>query len=131
MKKTAFLVILNLLLLACAYNNYGQKLQQYIGQTEQSLIENFGKPTGKTVVSNEKVVLTYIKWHETYMPMEYFYDTPGFGADDIVYDPFFVEYTFMPTSVVVDSMVEGICKTSFVITNGVVTSYRYQGDACN
>lgn len=131
MKQTAFLLILCLLLLACASNNYGKQLAQYVGQTEQSLVENFGQPTSKRIISDTKTVLTYVKLRETYMPMEYFYDTPGFGADEIVYDPFFADYAFTPTSVVVDSMVEGVCQISFVVTNDIVTSYHFQGDACN
>ncbi|MBR1915052.1 MAG: hypothetical protein IJ830_01230 [Alphaproteobacteria bacterium] len=131
MKKTAFILILSLLLLACANIGYDKQLQQYIGQTEQSLIENFGKPSTQKILPNGDKVLTYVKQGETYMPMEYFYDTPGWGEADVVYNPFFSEYTFMPTSVVVDSEVEGICITSFKIVNNVVKSYHFRGNICD
>ena len=76
MKKTAFILILSLLLLACANIGYDKQLQQYIGQTEQSLIENFGKPSTQKILPNGNKVLTYVRQGQTYMPMEYFYDTP-------------------------------------------------------
>lgn len=131
MKKTAFLLILSLLLLACANMGYNAELKQYIGQTKQSLIENFGQPTSQKIASDGTIVLTYLKQGETYMPMEYFYDTPGWGGADMIYDPFFDEYEFAPTSVVVDTEVEGFCQTSFVIKNDVVTAYRFRGNACD
>jgi len=132
MKRTSFLLIFVLLLFACAGNMmYEKKLDTYIGQTEQSLIEQWGRPTGQKILSDGTKVLTYTQTSEYYVPTEYFYDQPGWGPVNLVYDPFFGEYEFAPVSQIVDTEVEGICQTSFVVKNDVVISYSFRGNACS
>ncbi len=130
MKKTAFLLITFLLVIACANVGYEHQLQQYVGQTEQSLIENFGTPSVQKNLPNGGKILTYFRQGTYFVPVEYFYDTPMWDASDMVYDPFFNQYEMAPTSVVVDNEVEGVCQTSFVVENDIVKSYRFRGNAC-
>ena len=131
MKKASFLLIFVLLLFACASVMYNKKLDQYIGQTEQSLIEQWGTPSGQKILADGTKILTYTKINEYYVPTEYFYNQPGWGMSDIVYDPFFDDYSLSPASVIVDTQVESICQTSFIIKNDVVTAYRYRGNGCS
>ncbi len=132
MKRTAFTLLLVLLLFACAnIISYDDKLQTFVGQTQQSLIEQWGKPTGQKIYANGEKVLTYTKVQDYYMPTEYFYDTPGWAESDIIYDPFFGIYEFAPSAQIVDTEVEGICQTSFVIKNDVVTAYKWRGNSCH
>ena len=132
MKQIAFLLIFVLLLFACAANNthYNKELKQGVGQPVKVLEAAWGKPTGQKVISENTHVLTYTKTNEYFVPTEYYYDNLGWGAGEIVYDPFFDEYTMTPYSQIVDSEIEGICQTSFVVTNGTIQSYQWRGD-CN
>lgn len=132
MKQTVFLLIFVLLLFACATNNadYNNELKQWIGQPVKALETMWGKPTGQKMVLPNTRVLTYTKTSEYFVPTEYYYDNLGWGADEIVYDPFFDEYTMTPYSQIVDSEIEKICQTSFVETNGIIQSYRWRG-VCN
>ena len=64
------------------------------------------------------------------MPTEYIYDIPGWDTTDMLYDPFFDEYSLMPYSQIVDTQRQGICQTSFIVTDGLIKSYKWRGDAC-
>ena len=132
MKKVCFLLILSLLLFACAFNNtaYEQKLQAWVGQSEQTLIKSWGKPTIKKVNSNSQTLLTYVKQSEYLVPMEYFYDNPGWVDADVMYNPFFVDDGMPPYAEIIDTEVEKICQTTFVAENGMITSYHFSGNDC-
>lgn len=132
MKRIAFVLIVVFLLFACAFNqkSYGQKLSVWIGQPEEQLLEEWGQPTAQKVVSNDTKILTYTKIKDWYEPIEYIYDMPGWGATDMMYDPFFDEYSLMPYSQIVDTQMQGICQTSFKVINKIVVSYKWRGDAC-
>ena len=132
MKHIAFVLIVTFLLFACTMTGeqYNQKLYKWVGQTEVSLLASWGKPTGQKQVSHDTKILTYTKKEEWYVPTEYYYDNLGWGADNIVYDPFFGEYEMMPYDQIVDTEIQEICQTSFVVTNGIITSYKWRGNNC-
>lgn len=131
MKRAAFLLIFMFLLFACATEaQYNQKLEKYVGRTQANLIENFGQPSAKKIMPDGTEVLTYTKISESYVPIEYFYDNPGWGETDIVYNPFWGEYELAPFSSIVDTEVEEICQTSFVVKNNIVVSYKFRGNNC-
>lgn len=132
MKKTAFLLILVLLLFACTTNvAYENKLQKWIGQSEASLIKSWGKPTAQKIISDGQIILSYTKQNEYFVPTEYFYDYPGWDSADIMYDPFFTEDSFAPYAQITDMEVQQICQTSFTVQNGIIQSYKFRGNDCN
>ena len=132
MRRVAFLLIIIFLLFACAFNgvNYGQQLENWVGQSEQSLLTSWGKPTIQKTLGNHKKLFIYIKYNDWYVPEEYFYANPMWGANDMIYDPFFDEYTMTPYSQIVDTRVEGVCQTSFTLIDGIITSYQWHGNGC-
>ncbi len=131
MKKLAFLLIVTFLILACAMTqSYDQRLQNWIGKSENNLLSSWGTPTGQKILENGDKVITYVKQETWYVPTEYYYDTPGWGATEFVYDPFFGEYDLSPYSQIVDTEVQGICQTSFYIQNGMITAYKWRGSGC-
>jgi len=132
MKKVCFLLILSFLLFACALTNttYEQKLQAWVGQYEQTLINSWGKPTVKKVNTNGQTLLTYVTQNEYLVPMEYFYANPGWVDADVMYDPFFADEGMPPYAQIIDTEVEGICQTTFVVQDGVITSWRFSGNDC-
>ncbi|MBR2299677.1 MAG: hypothetical protein IJ870_03785 [Alphaproteobacteria bacterium] len=132
MKQIAFLLIFVLLLFACAANNanYNKELEQWVGQPVKALETAWGKPTGQKIISANTRVLTYTKTSEYFVPTEYYYDNLGWGATDLVYDPFFGEYEMTPYAQIVDTEVQGICQTSFVVNDGVIRSYQWRGNGC-
>jgi len=131
MKKVFFALILTFLLLACANMAYEQKLDAWVGQTETSLIDSWGRPTIKKVAPNGQTILSYIKQNEYFVPMEYFYDYPGWDSGEMMYDPFFVDDGMQPYAQIIDTEVEGICQTTFMVTDGIVRSYRFNGNNCH
>ena len=130
MKKVCFLLILSFLLLACANMAYEQKLRQWVGQYEQTLIESWGRPTVKKVNADGQTLLTYVTQNEYLVPTEYFYDYPGWDSGEMMYDPFFADEGMPPYAQIVDTEVEGICQTTFVVQDGVITAYRFSGNDC-
>lgn len=130
MKKVCFLLILSFLLLACANMAYEQKLRQWVGQYEQTLIESWGRPTVKKVNAAGQTLLTYVTQNEYLVPTEYFYDYPGWDSGEMMYDPFFADEGMPPYAQIVDTEVEGICQTTFVVQDGVITAYRFSGNDC-
>lgn len=131
MKKVVFALILTFLLLACGNIAYEQKLQKWIGQSEASLIDSWGRPTFKKVTSDGQTVLGYTKQNEYFVPMEYFYDYPGWDSSDVMYDPFFADDGMPPYAQIIDTEVEGICQTTFVAQNGIIQSYKFEGNNCH
>ena len=132
MRKIAFALILCFLLFACALSDtsYEQKLAPWIGKTEQTLIASWGKPTAQKITAQGQTLLSYVKQNEYLVPMEYFYDYPGWIDADIVYDPYFTDNAFAPYAQIVDTEVEQICQTTFVVQNGIITSYHFRGNGC-
>ena len=132
MKKAAFVLILTFLVFACtSYNTaYENKLNYFLGKNEQTLINSFGRPTSKKINGNGQTVVTYLKKEQYFVPTEYFYDDPGWIDSDFVYDPFWADGDFAPYAQIIDSEVEEICQTSFVIENNIVTNYSFRGNDC-
>ncbi len=132
MKRIVFLLIVVFLLFACVFNSasYDARLQNWVGQSENSLISAWGKPTLQRVMTDNQKVLTYIRYRNIFVPTEYFYNMPMWDADDMLYTPFFGEYAMSGYDQVQDQSFEGVCQTSFWVTNNIITSYQWNGDAC-
>lgn len=131
MKRIAFALIVTFLLFACANNlNYENKLNDFVGQDENVLISEWGKPTSQKILSDQEKIMTYIKINDWYVPTEYYFINDDWGVSDPIYNPYFNEYNFAPYSELVDTEVENICQTSFWIKDGIITSYKWRGNNC-
>ena len=95
-RNIAFLTIVVLLLFACATSEkYDQKLNTWIGKSEQSLVMNWGNPSAIKYVNNDTKILTYTKINEFYFPSEYYLYNEEFEPEDTIYAPLMNEYNFM------------------------------------
>lgn len=131
MKQIVFGLILTMLLLACATSQkYDAELKNWVGQSEASLIAAWGQPTGQKYLNNHSKIITYTRISDWLVPTEYYLDNDGWGAGEIVYDPYLTEYNFAPYSEIVDTTVQQICQTSFWIDNGIITAWKWRGNNC-
>jgi len=131
MKQIAFGLILTLLLLACASSqNYDRELKQWVGKSENTLIQSWGRPSAVKYLSENSKLLTYTKISDWFVPSEYYFYNDGWGAEDVVYSPFMDEYNFTPYAELTDTEVEEICQTSFWVENGIITAWKWRGNNC-
>ncbi len=131
MRNIAFLIILSLLLLACATSEkYDQKLNTWIGKSEQALALSWGRPSAVKYVNPHVKIFTYTKINEFYFPSEYYLYNEEFEPDDTIYAPLMNEYNFMPYAELTDNEVETFCQTSFIIKDNVVSAWKWRGNDC-
>lgn len=124
MKKIFTLACFVFCLSACATQptaaRYEDELSAWIGQSEDNLYAEWGYPNTTYSVGPDGFVATYIKLYRE--PVDG--DTEPY-ADDMTYSAMQVPSYGLPTP-------QGIyyCKTSFIIRNGIVTDYNFNGDDC-
>ncbi len=119
-------IFLTLFLVAgCMFNRpssakYEDELSKWIGQSEENLYSEWGYPNTTYSISGNSFVATYIKQYKEAIDDD---KTPY--ADSMTYSAMRVPNYGLPVT-------QGIyyCKTSFVITNGIVTDYNFNGDDC-
>ena len=130
MKKVVFLLILTLLVLACSSERmlYQDKLQKFIGKSEQNLINTFGQPTKQIILSDETKILVYTKINDFYMPIEYYDGWLGFEPASLTY---FDDFNLSPYDEVIDTKVQDVCQTKFTLQKGKVVSFKFQGNDCS
>ena len=100
--------------------NYEKMLQSWVGATEYDLVGKWGPPASVYELGGTKY-LTYTNTAQGYVP-----GTP----------PSYMVQRYGTTSYV--TPVGGSpgfaytahCQTTFTLTNGVITSWRWQGNAC-
>ena len=131
MKKIAFLMILTLLLFACATSEkYDRKLNAWVGKSEQDLVMSWGRPSAVKYVNANVKIFTYTKINDFYFPSEYYLYNEEFEPDDTIYAPLMNEYNFTPFSQLTDNEVETFCKTSFIIKDNRVSAWKWHGNDC-
>ncbi len=110
LKSSIVLFTLAMFLMSCATREgYEKKLISWVGSSEDKLIDEWGKPVTIYESSEGEKELLYI-----YSIQRYSYTTlPGFGHVPNVTIP-------IPTRTVQ-------CRTTFVIKNGVVRDWGYDG----
>ena len=118
------LISLLMFLSACQYTptatNYQKSLGDWLGQSESALYENWGNPNFTYPVDGNTFIATYIESKNTPIDSDYQpYD------ENLVYSAMEVPSYGLPTP-------QGIyyCKTSFVIKNGIIVDYNFNGDDC-
>lgn len=132
MSKISFLFLVLCFVVACAtQQKYDAKLGTWIGKTQSQLIEKWGRPSAQKYLVNGDKVLTYTKANDVYVPSEFYVYNQGFEpSEDVVYSPFINNYDFSPAAASFGYTVDEICQTSFLLKNGVVTGWKWKGNAC-
>jgi hypothetical protein len=99
---------------------YQKDLSGWLGKPEEELYAVWGYPNTTYSVGEDAYIATYIR--VSHEPID---DDKQPYADNLSYDAMEVPAYGLPTS-------QGIyyCKTSFVITEGEVTDYNFNGDDC-
>lgn len=121
MFKNLSLVLLLCLLIGCATTaNYEKILNSWMGMSENSLVSSWGPPNN-FYESGGTRYLTYAKSRSGYVP--------GVAPS---YQTSFVGNTAYTTQVggYPGFIYSANCSTTFTINNGVITSWRYEGNAC-
>ena len=131
MKNIAFFTILMLLLFACATSEkYDQKLNEWIGKSEQDLVMVWGRPSAVKYVNNTTKIFTYTKINEFYFPSEYYLYNEEFEPEDTLYAPLMNQYDLTPYAELTDNEVITICQTSFIIKNNAISAWKWRGNDC-
>lgn len=122
--KNVKLIALLMFLSACYHTptatSYQKSLGDWLGQSENALYENWGNPNFTYPVDGDTFIATYIESKN--IPIDSDYKPYN---DNLVYSAMEVPSYGLPTP-------QGIyyCKTSFVIKNGIVVDYNFNGDDC-
>lgn len=120
-----YLMLLSFILVSACANttdNYGQKLQNYVGVSETVLISDFGMPDNvQSIVPGEQLY--------TYMQVD---NVPVGGnnepyAGQIAYGEFGMNPN-LPANP--NPSNNYYCQTTFTIQNGIVTDFSFNGDDC-
>lgn len=130
MKKIVFLLILTLLVLACRNGQilYQNKLQSLVGTNKENLVNTFGKPTKRTILSNGTEIWVYTKINDFYMPIEYYDGWLGFEPIGLTY---FDNFNLSPYDEIIDTKVQDVCQTKFTLEKGKVVSFQFHGNDCS
>ena len=120
-------LFLILLLLGCQHVDknqiYNHNLSHWLGWPETKLYAVWGQPTQVFyVMPNEKVV-SYLKSTTNGTPNDSSFWSSGFGITSLW------DKMFEPPAMWEQPPLY-YCKTSFVIKNGVVAQYNFNGDYC-
>ncbi len=107
---------------ACATESkYKENLNSWMGQREGSLIASWGPPDSVYTSDTNTKYLTYNRQQSTYVPgVAPTYQTHcsfGVCTTDAIggSDPY---------------MIDSRCKTTFTVAGGMISSWRYEGNAC-
>lgn len=108
---------------ASASQNYNKQLQKWVGTTQQDLLNNWGEPDNVFYLTPRKFVITYVKVEQK--PIDG--NTKPYAGTEIYYAPIEVPSYGYPSN---GSYNTYYCKTSFTITDNIVTDYTFNGDDC-
>ena len=133
MVKNIFLYMLVLIFLfACATPaRYDAKLNAMVGQSAQTLVKSWGRPSAKIIKDNGDEIYAYTKADDVYVPSEFYMYNQGFEpSEDVVYGPFLNDYNYGPFGETFGYQVEEYCQTAFLIKNGIVSGWKWRGNNC-
>lgn len=119
-----FVVLSLIFLVSCTTtsDNYGQKLQNYMGVSESVLVSDWGIPDNvQTIVPGEQIY-TYIQTYNGALNN----NTEPY-AEQVAYGEFGMNPNLPPNPNQISSY---YCQTTFTIQNGVVTNFSFNGDDC-
>ncbi len=103
-----------------SHSEYEKKLGDWIGKSEKSLYAAWGMPVRITPVGADTILLTY-------------YSSESQPIDN-VFQPYESEMSYAAMTVPNYGLPPApplyYCKTDFVVRNGIVTGYNFNGDDC-
>ena len=113
-----FIIALLLSIGACAVSNntYNERMQKWIGQPEYELYNRWGMPDDVFYISDSRKIITFVRvyhgHHQNVYKNEVNYQAinSGYQSNNNAYPDY--------------------CRTSFTITDGVVSAYTFSGDYC-
>ena len=110
--------IILLVISACAVSNnaYEERLQEWIGQPEYELYERWGMPDDVFYITNTRKIVTFTRIAKTKHKNVY-NEEVNYQAINSGYQSNNNEYP-------------DYCRTSFTITNGIISDYTFSGDYC-
>lgn len=117
-----FLILCIMFLSSCSSSAelYNQRLQNWVGMSQEALYHSWGEPGNEIYPSPNTKVVTYLKIEDG--PIA---DNTEPYADEVNYDVINTpSYGLPPEN---DTY---YCKTSFTITNNMVVDYSFNGDDC-
>lgn len=124
MKQTISLICILTFIVSCAAKpspaRYEDELSAWLGQSEENLYAEWGYPNTTYSAGPNSFIATYLTRYNE--PIDG--DTEPY-ANNLSYEAMSVPSYGLPTA-------QGIyyCKTSFVIKNGIVTDFNFNGDDC-
>jgi len=120
-KKISFLIIASFFFVGCATTaNFEKMLNGWVGATEDSLISRWGPPSRVYSTGSSKY-LTFDRAASGYVPGT----APTYQTTIIGNTAYTSSYGGTSGYAYTKN-----CSTTFIITNGVVSSWRWEGNAC-
>ncbi len=132
--RISFVLIVIFVLFACAgTEQYNQKLNSFIGLPQSELIAKMGKPSAKKIVNDYTEVWAYTKVDKIFVPSEFYTYNQGneIYEEDGLFSPFLSTYLFSNNAGDLGYEAKYICKTLFLIQEGKVIAWKWQGNDCN
>lgn len=115
-------ILLSLLLLAgCTYGGnagFTSSLNNWVGNTSETLVESWGEPYTQSQVDEDTIIYTYMLQSNSGQQDPY--------ANQVVYSA--IEGENLGQNPDMNSVY--YCQVSFVISNGLISSYNFNGDNC-
>ena len=121
-----------LTLIGCATTSqYQTKLSSLVGQPENALIAQWGKPTGRYTDENGDEVIAYIRTREILIPNTPTFEVNGGGVNSVFSGVGGNVSNHVSTSAnISNGSIQLNCMTKFIMKNGVVSSSTFKGNDC-
>lgn len=130
-KITEFLALVATLAGCADSQQYNARLNKELGKTSQQLISNFGSPSKIRKLSNGNEIISYIRINYQVIPAPDYYFNTGFMTEDELFEPFTYGGNEIPVGNFMGETITDYCKTEFYLTNNIVTSWQWKGNACD
>ena len=106
-----------LFLSACSVGSgaYERGLQEWMGEPEQALYQQWGTPEDVFYITPDRKIITFIRNNQKAIANPYSEE---------------VNYQAVNSGYETDTGYPYYCRTSFTITDGFVTDYTFSGDDC-
>lgn len=129
-KLTAAAIAICLLSACASPQKYNRRLNRELGKTEQQLIADFGNPSSVKKFSNGDEIISYVNLNYQLIPDPDYAFSTGFMTEDEMFTPFTFGGNEIPVGNFMGETITDYCKTDFYLSNNVVTSWQWRGNAC-
>ena len=76
-------------------------------------------------------IISYVSINYQVIPDPNYYFNTGFMTENELFDPFTYGDDEIPVGDFMEETITDFCKTDFYLTNNVVTSWQWRGNACD